>query len=117
MPVISASFESFAFLSVFKLINFTCSSSNSVDLIKSFIFIFIELKVKGVVCGLLFFCVFFFWGVESKVGKKFRLTKIVHAESAMVDRTLRLKTNHIVSHFFQVHHYLLQVKMIFAKDP
>ena len=50
MPVISASCESFVFLSVFKLTNFTCSSSNSVDLIKSFIFIFTELKVKGVVC-------------------------------------------------------------------
>ena len=50
MPVISASFESFVFLSVFKLTNFTCSSSNSVGLIKSFILISIELKVKGVVC-------------------------------------------------------------------
>ena len=59
MPVISASFENFVFLSVFKLTNFTCSSSNSVDLIKSFIFIFIELKVKGVVCLSFFVFVFF----------------------------------------------------------
>ena len=50
MPVIFAYFESFVFLSVFILTNFTCSSSNSVDLIKSFILISIELKVKGVVC-------------------------------------------------------------------
>ena len=89
------------FLRLLKLTNFTCSSSNSVDLIKSCIFIFIELKVKGVVCLsvvvlllllLLLFC-------ESKVGKKFRFTKLVHAASAMVDRMLQLKTSHIVSHF------------------
>ena len=47
---------SFVFLSVFKLTNFTCSSSNSVDLIKSFILILTELKVKGVVY-LIFFVV------------------------------------------------------------
>ena len=47
------------FLRLLKLTNFTCSSSNSVDLIKSCIFIFIELKVKGVGGeGLLFFCLF-----------------------------------------------------------
>ena len=55
MPVISASFESFVFFPVFKLTNFTCSSSNSVDLSK--FFIFIELKVKGVVCLSFFVCV------------------------------------------------------------
>ena len=77
-----------------QITNFTCSSSNSVDLIN--FFFFFELKVKGVVCLFIYLFNFF---CESKVGKKFRFTKIVHAESAMVDRTLRLKTNHIVSHF------------------
>ena len=71
MPVISASFESFVFLSFFKLTNFTCSSSNSVNLIKSLYLFFIELKVKGVVC--LFYLFIYFW--ESKVGKKLRCTK------------------------------------------
>ena len=102
MPVISASFESFVFLSVFKLTHFTCSSSNSVDLIKSFIFIFIERKIKGVVRLFFIFIelkVIFFFFCESKVGKKFRFTKLVHAESAIADRTLQLKTNHIISHF------------------
>ena len=55
MPVISASFESFVFLSIFKSTNFTCSISNSVDLTKSCILIFIELKAKGVVCLSFFF--------------------------------------------------------------
>ena len=67
VPVISASFECFFFVSVFKLINFTCSSSNYVDLIKRFILIFIELKVKGIHC-LSFFLSFFFFFCESEVG-------------------------------------------------
>ena len=58
-----------------------------------FIFTFTELKVKGVVC--LFIYLFIYLFCESKVGKKFRFIKVVHAE----DTTLRLKTDHIESHF------------------
>ena len=68
MPVISASFESFVFLSVFRLTKFTCSSSNSVGLIKSFNFIFIELKVKGVVC-VSFSSFFFFFFANLKLAR------------------------------------------------
>ena len=79
MPVISASFESFVFLSVFKLTNLTCSSSNSVDLIKSFIFIFIERKIKGVVRLFFIFIelkvIFFFFFLRIKSWQEIQIHK------------------------------------------